>query len=240
LLHKLFENLSSNLEIRKVFLATFVSIVNNDVEGTRKIVSQLPDHRSRTSEDTMCDDDSKDDDFPPSILLGVAPELNESDISTPNGICLFRRRNGSATAAAVAANLPSSGCGVSNDSIPPVVARRIMDTLLYLSRNIPRTSLEILACDQNNIGGFRCLDRLLDLITLPHYYKSPSSLEQLLTVLESAVAPLSSLPKDGENAADVGKKDIEAATAVKKRMDCCSVSCYFSRSPQVVVLCTAS
>jgi len=216
LLHKLFENLSSNLEIRKVFLATFVSIVNNDVEGTRKIVSQLPDHRSRTSEDTMCDDDSKDDDFPPSILLGVAPELNESDISTPNGVCLFRRRNGSATAAAVAANLPSSGCGVSNDSIPPVVARRIMDTLLYLSRNIPRTSLEILACDQNNIGGFRCLDRLLDLITLPHYYKSPSSLEQLLTVLESAVAPLSSLPKDGENAADVGKKDIEAATAVKK------------------------
>ena len=170
LLHKLFENLSSNLEIRKVFLATFVSIVNNDVEGTRKIVSQLPDHHSRTSEDTMCDDDtfSKDDDFPPSILLGVAPELNESDISTPNGICLFRRRNGSATAAAVAANLPSSGCGVSNDSIPPVVARRIMDTLLYLSRNIPRTSLEILAGDENNIGGFRCLDRLLDnLITVP-------------------------------------------------------------------------
>jgi len=211
LLHKLFENLCSNQETLKIILAILVSIVNDDVQGTSKIVQRLP--YSFTTKDNKS---SISNDFPPSSLLGVAPELHDSDISTPNGINLFRR-NGNATAAAAAANLPSSGRGMTDGSVPPIVARRIMDTLFYLSRSVARTCLEILAGGNDNfLDGYRCLDRLLDLLSLPLYYKSPSSLEQLLTVLESAVAPLSSLPKDGETPMEVSQKDLDAASAAKK------------------------
>jgi len=53
-------------------------------------------------------------------------------------------------------------------------------------------------------------ERLLDLLEKPLYSKSASNLEQLLTMLEGIVAPLSHLPKDGDRGVELNSRELNA------------------------------
>jgi E3 ubiquitin-protein ligase HUWE1 len=159
-------------------------------------------------------------DFPPSILLGAAPEVPEAEAFNMS-LSLLSRKQGSGTAAAVAANLPTSAGGSRNDqSLPPVVAARLIDTILQLCKSSPRFSLHILVTplweDESSDASATGFEKLLDLLDKPMYSKSSANLDQLLTLLESAVAPLSHLSKHDSEDAELSQKDIDAATAAGK------------------------
>jgi hypothetical protein len=160
--------------------------------------------------------------FPPSYLLGAVPEVIDTEAFNPN-LTLLRRKQGSSTAASIAANLPASAAGSRNEQhLPPVVATRVVDALLHLCKNSPRFCLHSLVSsvaaptqteDADTTTSF---DKLLDLLEKPNVLKSSANLEQLLTLLEGCVSPLSHLSKHADDKAEVSQRDIDAAAASGK------------------------
>jgi E3 ubiquitin-protein ligase HUWE1 len=132
---------------------------------------------------------------------------------------MIRRRETSDTAASIAANLPITSRGSQHEQyIPPVVATRMMDTLLQLCKNSPKFCLDMLVkgvidTTETAPTGF---ESLLDLLEKPRYSKSSANLEQLLNLLEIVVSPLSHLPKHGEDYVQISQRDDEAAAAQGK------------------------
>jgi hypothetical protein len=121
----------------------------------------------------------------------------------------------------MAANLPADARSSYSDLLPPVVARRLIDTLLFLSKNVVRVPIEIVGpidetrnSETNN--NLSCLDRLFDLIGSPLYCSSSTNLEQLLNLVECALAVLANLPKIGESVTEIGQKEIDAAAEAGK------------------------
>jgi len=215
LLQKFFQNLCANVELRRSFLATFVALLNGDSTGAIAGVNRLQENACSVGSDI-------ENDFPPSMLIGTAPDVVDNNYLNPN-MGMFRRRQSNTAAAAIAANYPASSRGSSDESLPPVVAKRIIETLWFLSKNSPRVCLEMLISDVYQMGESNvtvqaesCLDRLLDLISMPLYSKSSTNLEQLLNLLESVVAPLSTLPKDVEPEVEISKKQLDEAAAAGK------------------------
>mmetsp|Transcript_9044 Transcript_9044/g.11092 ORF Transcript_9044/g.11092 Transcript_9044/m.11092 type:complete len:4662 (-) Transcript_9044:66-14051(-) len=218
LLQKLIQNLCANKVLRRNFLVTFVSLLNDDSVRALKGVQNLP---SSPTVQTVAPVEKDDFAFPPSMLIGTAPEVVETDsFNSSHHSGLFRRRQGGTAAAAIAANLPASARGSHHDEfLPPVVARRIVETLWFLSKNAPRVCLDMLESSDSGKevfdDGVSCLDRLLDLLSRPLYSKSSTNLEQILNLLESLVSPLSLLPKDDDDADGKIKPD-ENTTAGKE------------------------
>ena len=118
LLQKLIQNLCTNNQHREAFLVTFVSLLNDDTKSALlgvNIVSKVdtPSIEISAQDDKNGTEDSKNDEnghsmllegFPPSKLIGTAPEVVENEY--PN-VGMFRRRHGNTTIAAIAANLPT-------------------------------------------------------------------------------------------------------------------------------------
>lgn len=106
--------------------------------------------------------------------------------------------------------------------LPPEVAKRIIETLGFLSKS-PRICLNMLVginfhddCTDDPNCGLSCLEWLLNLLDCPLYSKSSTNLEQILTLLESVVAPLSNLPRLGDIEVEINKKDLDTAAASGK------------------------
>uniref|UniRef100_A0A7S4S0Y2 HECT-type E3 ubiquitin transferase n=1 Tax=Ditylum brightwellii TaxID=49249 RepID=A0A7S4S0Y2_9STRA len=221
LLQKLVQNFCTNTDLRRSFLTTFVALLNDDpgaaVQGVRMLEEEGVENNSGGSAGEI-------DVFPPSILIGTAPEVSDADPNSSN-IGMFRRRSGGSTAAAFAANLPASARGSSNDEyLPPVVAKRIINTLSFLTKSSHRVCLDVLGnagqyCfteDESGMvfdGDMTCLDRLLDLLDRPLYTKSSTNLEQLLGLLECVVNPLSNLPRDSDHDHEMIKKDADTCAS---------------------------
>jgi len=72
--------------------------------------------------------------FPPCSLIGIAPEVSNSNYVS--NLSMFRRRpeHTVAAAASIAANLLTSARVSSNKFLPFVAARHIIDCLGYLSK----------------------------------------------------------------------------------------------------------
>ena len=98
---------------------------------------------------------------------------------------------------AIAANLPTSAHG-SGSEIPSIVARRLVDTLWYLSKNSPNIARELLMD-----GGF---EQLLDLLRLDVWIKSAGNLESCLLLLDTIAAPLVALPEVVDKCFEGGEK----------------------------------
>jgi hypothetical protein len=223
LLQKVFMNLCANSSLRNVLATAFVRLLHEDGKGASAVVDALEKEYGDSDDwrrlvDSLFDDEG---DFPPSILLGAAPEVPEVEAFNMS-LSLLRRKQGSGAAASVAANLPTSAGGSrNNQSLPPVVAARLVDTILQLCKSSPRFSLHILvtplwedeSSPEASATGF---EKLLDLLDKPMYSKSSANLDQLLTLLESAVAPLSHLAKNDSEELELSQKDIDAATAAGK------------------------
>ena len=213
LLQKLFQNLSVNNTLRGVLASAFTKLLNDDGRGLVTALSAL---------DRALPTETEYDDFPPDALIGAAPEVLDS--STSPTIAMFRRRQISSAATSIAANLPSSARGSSSTRhIPPVVSTRVVDTLTYLGKNSPRFCLDMLSndtgCDYDRViaqNSDTCFEELLDLLSVSRYTKSSSNLEQLLTMLETFVAPLSSLPREGEKEHKLSDRELDSAAGSGK------------------------
>jgi E3 ubiquitin-protein ligase HUWE1 len=225
LLQKVFLNICGTADLRNVLATAFVKLLHEDGKGAASVVESLEKDYPKSDDwrrtmDTLFADEG---DFPPSVLLGAAPEVPDADAFSTS-LSLLRRKQGSGAAASVAANLPTSAGGSRNDQgLPPVVAGRIIDTILQLCRGSPRFSLHILVSPIQEDGessetssvstGF---EKLLDLLDKPMYSKSSANLDQLLTVLESAVSPLSHLAKNEADEYALTQKDVDTASTSGK------------------------
>jgi len=226
LLHKLLLNLCGNQEMRRAFIVAFVALLNDEPQNACLAIH-------------LCDkqmDGIVDDDFPPTSLVGTVPDIRENEL-TSSGYITNRRKN-ITPAAAIAANFPVSAMGSFNDvSLPPVVARRIVGTLSFLSRNPTRVPIDLLhnfddVSAKSNEGKVRsegnleCLDTLLGLLGKSLYAQSSSNLDDLLTMIESICQPLSCLSAEIDGDTELTKRELDAASAAGKE---------WIRVPRIVV-----
>ena len=215
LLQKLFQNFSINSDIRHLLIKTFVALLNDEQTTALTAINSIGKETNCNEKDRLTLLSEQKHVFPPSCLLGTAPDTRDTE-SANMGLTFFRRRQRTSTAAAIASNLPlGARCSLTENTIPPVVARRVVGTLTFLSKNAPRTSLDIL----NNFGNesdMPCLDSLLGLLGKQSYSQSSSNLEDLLNLIESICVPLSSIPGDNDNYVDVPKKDLDSAADAGK------------------------
>lgn len=198
IVHKLILNLCHCESSRTFLLHVLVGLLNNDKGLVLKLLSNLDDSEGSA--------DKSDLGFPPLQLIGVPPVPDRATNSRQN-IGMFRRRQVSNTAVTVAASLPASSRGSSHSdgSIPPVVARRVISLFSSLCKSSPRVAYSMLSnkaedieeeCTSNDPS---CLEKLLDLLEMRTYSESATNLEQLLSLLEIVVAPMSLLPKDNQD-----------------------------------------
>jgi E3 ubiquitin-protein ligase HUWE1 len=222
LLQKVFQNVSMNGSLRLILSSTFLKLLHDDkmgalhaLETTERLYSDANDWRKKM--DVLFEKSMQD--FPPPLLIGAAPEVLETDMMNPN-IQTIRSRQINDTAASIAANLPLASRGSHIEQyLPPVVATRIVDVLQQLSKSSQRFCLDMLIMDvisAENGSTSTGFESLLDLLEKPKYAKSSASLEALLSLLESIVAPLSQLPKLGEEDFETSERDIESAASQNK------------------------
>ena len=210
LLQKLFQNFCANAKFRQVLIKAFLALLVDEPNHALAIIDAMDD----ITQDEI-DGKKKDSlDFPPSHLLGVSPDINAGLESTHFNSYHRRRQGSSSTATSIASNLPlSSKCSTYTMSIPPVVARRIVGTLTFLSKNVLTSAVEMLGNfgDCEKLGNETCLDSLLGLLSTQTYTQSSSNLEDLLTLVETICAPLTTIPVDSDNLSEVPQKEIDAA-----------------------------
>jgi hypothetical protein len=208
LLMKVFQNLCVDRDIRDIILKTLVCLLHGDSFGAALCIEKL--HKTTGQRDAM-----DNDNFPPSRLIGTFN--NALYIDSPTSSLTLRRRTGYYADAAMAANLPIDAVGSSSCLIPPVAARRIIDTLLFLSKNSMKASVEIItSSDATDLENQSCLEKLFDLIGNQLYCSSSANLEQLLSLIECTLAVLANLPRDGEIVSELSQKEISAAEEVGK------------------------
>jgi E3 ubiquitin-protein ligase HUWE1 len=226
ILQKVFQNLAMNGSLRLILSSTFLNLLNDQknaalhaLDTTNSLYIGAEDWRKKV--DGLFEGSLQD--FPPALLIGAAPEVLETDSLNPN-ILMIRRRQTSDTAASIAANLPISSRGSRHEQfLPPVVSTRILDTLLQMCKNSQRFCLDMLVksviidskSEMKSPTGF---ESLLDLLEKSRYSKSSANLEQLLTLLEMVVSPLSHIPKVGEEYLEVSQKDIDEAASQGKEL----------------------
>ena len=193
--HKLLLNLCLQADSREIFLHSLTALLNNDSKCIIEVLSKI---KGRSEDEDL----QAGNVFPPSTLLGTAPVLTR-DMSRYN-LQTSRRRISPNMLFTVSSSLPANArasCGT--ETIPPVVARRIISMLTALSKSSPRVAFSMLVPSKgqtDDIGGEggipSCLERLLDLLEMSLYSQSATNLEQLLSLLEIVASPLSLLPKE--------------------------------------------
>ncbi|KAL3924119.1 MAG: hypothetical protein SGILL_001241, partial [Bacillariaceae sp.] len=221
-LQKVFQNISMNGDVRSILLTAFLKLLQNDGKGVLAVLDSMeklyngPDDWRRKMDGLF---DSSLKDFPPSLLIGTTPEVSETAGLNPS-IQVMRRRQASDAAISIAASLPVASRGFEHGQcIPPVVATRMIDTLMHLCKNSARFCLDMLVkglVDKDGARGPSGFESLLDLLEKPMYSKSSSNLEQLLSLLELIVTPLSHLPKHGDGSVEISQRDIDAASSQRK------------------------
>jgi len=200
LLQKLLQNLCAHPAIRKTMAIAFIALLNDEPRYALDAIQSL-------GEGSLTPGDSFS-----SCLIGTVPDVLDSD--STNARAFFRKNRASSAATAIAMNLPlSAKRSALIESLPPVVVRRINNAMLILTKSNSRLSLDILnnfdKIDEKE-GRITCLDTLLSLLAKPKYSLSSSNLEDLLAVIESICAPLSTIMLDS---IAPSKKEIDAAAA---------------------------
>ena len=217
---KVFQNLFLNPSIRGSTASALLKILEDDNEGARRALERLADeYKDNDSWRRFLDESFSPTEFPPSALLGTSPEINDFDVyNMVMSASMFRRKPAVGASAAVAASLPSLTRSSGNrSSLPPIVAGRVVDTLLQLCKSSPRFCLHLLVqptepADDSSSG----LELLLDLLNKPMYSRSSANLDHLLSLVEAAVSPLSHIAKHKGDEVELSQRDLEAASAAGK------------------------
>jgi hypothetical protein len=193
---------------REPLLNALFGLLNNDKKSVLELLDKLD------SDQKDADVDQSGGPFPPSSLIGVTAELVSTDSNSRMGVFRRRQQVGNATATTVAASLPASARGSYHDGksiVIPVVARRMISLASSLCKSSPRMAFSMLC---NAEGAPSCLDGLLDLIHTEQYSQSATSLEQLLSLMEMVVAPLSLLPKEDSATAELQSNQVKVPRVV--------------------------
>eukprot|EP00934_Nitzschia_sp_Nitz4_P006861 Nitzschia sp. Nitz4//scaffold116_size91068//11601//24470//NITZ4_004949-RA/size91068-processed-gene-0.22-mRNA-1//1//CDS//3329533551//6851//frame0 len=223
LLQKLFQNICTHKCFRQAALSAMIALLHNDSSACLAALGTIESEYSAADWRQVVDAHFKDDmdDFPPASLIGVAPEVVHATRPYSN-IPWIRRKQTTDTAASIAANIPLTATGSRRESyLPPAVAVRFVEALQCICKNSQRFCIEMLICglvgnmgaDGSTTTGF---ERLIDLLQNPMYSKSSANLEQLLVLLESAVSPLSHLPKHGDEDMEISQSELESAASQRK------------------------
>lgn len=178
---KLMLNFCRHPASRQACINLFAALLNDDKAGALKVVAMVDGNGTSTSDDQL---------FPPTHLLGLAPDVMDSTNGRNVGLS---RRNEALSSATAAGSIPASIRG-SSVKMPPIVARRMLSVLSSLTKSSPRVCVSMIESEGENAT---CLDRLLDMFKMGLYTKSSKNLEQLLALTETVVHPLSVLPKEG-------------------------------------------
>jgi E3 ubiquitin-protein ligase HUWE1 len=206
LLQKLFLNLCYHPDIRKILAIVFIALLNDEPGYAIEAIKGLG---GSTGLDMSF---SK-------FLIGPPPEFFASESDVTN---YFSNNQVTSAASAIALNLPISSRGSVNHSVglPPVVSRRLLGTLLSLTKSGTRMPVDILSnfdCDNENRDSKNtCLDTILSLMAKPAYSQSTSSLEELLGVIDNICFPLEYVFNDRDNVVDPSDKDLDVAAASGK------------------------
>lgn len=224
--HKIIQNLSAMPDLRLAFSTALLKLLHED---GKSITTALEAYAGTYCQDPCTWRSEMDrlfpvqDNFPPSSLLGVAPELTQFDDLDGFSSPVVKFKQGLGVAVSVVSNIPKITTGtVDSPELPPVVAARLIDALQQLCKSSPRFCAHALATKVALLSSCgeeketTCLESIMDLIQKPRYLRSSSSLDQLLSLLESVVAPLSQLPRAGEEEDSISKKELDAAAAARK------------------------
>ena len=122
LLHKFILNLCLNERSRSLLLNVLLSLLNNDRKSALALLEKL-DVGGKVNSLVA---------FPPCGLIGSTADITEDRSSRPITSSLRKSQQGN-SAVIVAASLPTIACSSlhSHDSVPPVVARRIISCLMF-------------------------------------------------------------------------------------------------------------
>ena len=192
IIHKLVLNMCLCRKSRDFILQAVLGLLNNDKKHVLELLDNL-------NADSTTKDHKTSRAFPPSALIGADSNINFEDSTSRHTFGLLRRKqSGNSVSAAATMALPASSRGSSSNSIPPIVSRRIFALLFSLCKSSPRVAFSMLSNSDDCPRENSCLENLLDLFEVDQYSKSAVNLEQLLSLLEIVVAPLSLLPKEDQ------------------------------------------
>lgn len=217
LLHKLFYNLASVPEFRRSVSSALVYLLHDQGSLAKSALESLS--TVYTVDDSWrraMDEFFIPTEFPPPALIGATPSFSDSDcFGLGSSLSAARRKQGEDTMAAIAANLQTNP-GTSSSTLPPVVCLRIVDILQQLCKGSARFCLHFLVepvvSATASVSLPTCFELMLDLLDKPVFSASSSNLDHLLSVLESAVTPLSQLPKPGDDLSETTLAEHEASS----------------------------
>jgi len=203
LLQKVLLNICSNSHIRKATVISLVALLDDRSSRALDAINMIDEASPSTGT------------FFSTTLLGAAAVYSSDSFQQDYQVL---RNTRSTSAVAIARNLPLSAKGSPNlKTVPPVVVRRIIGTLLFLTKNGNRLSVDILGNFGSPFGtGFGCLDTIIGLLAKSSISMSSSNLDDLLGVIESICAPLSLLPFDASESFDPSTKELEVAASSGK------------------------
>ena len=222
---KVLQNLCGKPELRLVLSTAVLKLLHEDGKSAASAVETYSKTYSQDSGAWQSEMDRLFPTlgFPPASLLGVAPEISQFDDLDSFSAPFMKFKQGLGAAASVASNMPKSARGTPDSpELPDVVAARLIDALQQLCKSSPRFCSHALATNVAMLASgseekeMTCLESMMDLIQRPRYLRSSTSLDQLLSLLETVVSPLSHLPRAGEEEDSISKKELDSAAAARK------------------------
>ena len=222
LLQKVFQNLCVNPSLRHVLSTCLVCLLHEEGEGALLAVESFDYNNADIWRKSMDEAFVESEEFPPATMIGVVPDVPDAEALPLGASPNFSSRGLSRfdTAMSRAATLPTRPVGSANISLPPIVGSRIIDTIMQLCKNSPRFSLNTLVSPMQEgrkaEADVTTFERLVALLGNAVYARSASNLDQLLSLLECAVSPLSHISKHRDEEAEVSQREIDAAAAVGK------------------------
>jgi len=181
-----------------LFLSALVDLLNVDSKDrVRRLLASMDEANDRSEEESH--ESSRADEFPPQALIGTVSVLCD-DPGQRRGIMPYSRKRPGGSGI-TANSIPAGALGSNNGGCIPIVSRRIISALSALAKSSYRVSYTLISSNGPEVkdGEDAACNRLLDLLGTPHYFTSSSNLEQLLSLLEIVLSPLSQLPsKDVE------------------------------------------
>jgi hypothetical protein len=169
LLQKVFQNLCSNPELRTILSSAIVRLLHEDgagalstIEAFRISYGKIPNDWRNSMDELF----SYAGDFPPSILIGAAPD--NADAESFN----FSMSPALVKQGQELDNASISSRRSTDSHVPPVVTARLLDTVLHLCKNSPRFSLHCMSSsisEDSSETKSTCFEKFLDLLDIPGY-----------------------------------------------------------------------
>lgn len=202
-LQRLLSNLCENRSLRNSLTEAFISLLHGDGAASCVSIENYSKSYQKSSAWRQNVDKtfSSELTFPPTRLYGAVPNVQDPEPVNLNMSPTFmRHRQGLGSAASIAGHLRQTTDFLQTSTgTPPVVITRILEILVHMCRH-PKLCLHLLihpanASDSTD-GSVSCFVKLVDLLKVREYVSSSSKLEQLLSLLELCVYPLTQLSRD--------------------------------------------